>query len=370
MQVFGDSHGNTVHCFERECSIQRRHQKIIEEAPSPAVDAELRQRLGEAAIGAARAVGYDSVGTVEFMLDKGGDFYFLEMNTRLQVEHPVTEEITGHREGRIMSDAVKAIIGDLAAEQAALAHVLDSLAESDWEVQTPAEGWSVRDQVSHLAYFDEAAMRAMQDREAFAAEVQELMKDAGDFEAVTLERGRKGTASELFNWWRSASSSLRAAARKVDPNGRVPWYGPDMSPASFITARLMETWAHGLDIVDAVGADRPDSDRLHHVAFIGVRARPYSYSVRGKQAPPTPIRVELTSPSGENWVLGDPEAAEVVRGTATDFCRVVTQRRHVADMNLEVRGEAAEEWIGIAQAFAGPPGPGRRAGQFARESQS
>ena len=95
VQVFGDSHGNTVHCFERECSIQRRHQKIIEEAPSPAVDAELRRRLGEAAVEAARAVGYDNAGTVEFMLDKDGSFYFLEMNTRLQVEHPVTEEITG-----------------------------------------------------------------------------------------------------------------------------------------------------------------------------------------------------------------------------------------------------------------------------------
>ncbi|MCH8052010.1 MAG: ATP-grasp domain-containing protein, partial [Chloroflexi bacterium] len=95
VQVFGDSHGNIVHCFERECSIQRRHQKIIEEAPSPAVDADLRRRLGEAAVAAARAVGYDNAGTVEFMLDKDGSFYFLEMNTRLQVEHPVTEEITG-----------------------------------------------------------------------------------------------------------------------------------------------------------------------------------------------------------------------------------------------------------------------------------
>lgn len=94
IQVLGDTHGNVVHCFERECSIQRRHQKIIEEAPSPAVSPDLRARMGEAAVAAAKAVNYTSAGTVEFLLD-GEDFWFLEMNTRLQVEHPVTEEITG-----------------------------------------------------------------------------------------------------------------------------------------------------------------------------------------------------------------------------------------------------------------------------------
>ncbi len=94
LQILGDLHGNLVHLFERECSIQRRHQKIIEEAPSPAVDPDLRARMGEAAVSAAQKIGYASAGTVEFLLD-GGEFWFLEVNTRLQVEHPVTEEITG-----------------------------------------------------------------------------------------------------------------------------------------------------------------------------------------------------------------------------------------------------------------------------------
>jgi uncharacterized protein (TIGR03084 family) len=125
--------------------------------------------------------------------------------------------------------------------------------------------------------------------------------------------------------------------------------------------------SHGLDVVDAVGADRPDTDRLRHVAYLGVRTRPYSYNVRGKQPPDTPVRVELSSPSGETWVLGDADAADVIRGTATDFCRVVTQRRHLSDTNLEISGPAAEEWMTIAQAFAGPAGQGRRPGEFAGE---
>ena len=94
IQILGDAHGDLVHCFERECSIQRRHQKVIEEAPSPAVSEALRSRMGDAAVAAGKAIGYTSAGTVEFLVD-GEDFWFLEVNTRLQVEHPVTEEITG-----------------------------------------------------------------------------------------------------------------------------------------------------------------------------------------------------------------------------------------------------------------------------------
>jgi len=269
-----------------------------------------------------------------------------------------------------MSPALDEIINDLEAEQAALGNVLDALSAADWDTPTHAPGWSVRDQVSHLAFFDEAAARAMTDREAFAAEVRAALQGLSDLEGTYLARGRAMAPSGVLDWWRTASGRLIAAARTLDPKVRLPWYGPDMSPASFITARLMETWSHGLDVVDVVDGDRPDTDRLRHVAFLGVRTRAYSYIARGMQPPETPVRVELMSPSGETWVLGDKEAADVIRGTATDFCRVVTQRRHVADTNLEICGPAAEEWMAIAQAFAGPPGQGRRPGEFAAEKHT
>ena len=268
-----------------------------------------------------------------------------------------------------MSTALAEVIADLEAEQAALAKVLGALPVAAWETPTHAPGWSVRDQVSHLAFFDEAAALAITDREAFAAEVHAL-KAPSDLEARYVPRGRGMTPGEVLEWWRAASSTLIATARGVDPKARLPWYGPDMSAVSFITARLMETWSHGLDVVDVAGGDRPDTDRLRHVAFLGARTRAYSYMVRGMQPPAAGVRVELTSPSGETWVLGDADAEDAVRGTATDFCRVVTQRRHIGDTNLEVHGPAAQEWMSVAQAFAGPPGQGRRPGEFPGEKQA
>lgn len=254
------------------------------------------------------------------------------------------------------------LLADLAAEHAALDDLVAPLDDAAWDIPTPAEGWAVRDQVSHLAFFDDTATTAMTDPERFVPMAEAALTAAAGGEDPMREhlgRGRAMAGAELLAWWREARTAMVAAARQLPSGVRVPWFGPPMSALSFVSARLMETWAHGQDVADALGATRAPTDRLLHVAHIGVRARPFSYAVRDMAIPDEDVRVELESPSGGRWVWGDEQARCRVRGSALDFCLVVTQRRHVDDTRLVVEGAAARQWMGIAQAFAGPPGRGR-----------
>ena len=169
-----------------------------------------------------------------------------------------------------------------------------------------------------------------------------------------MARARDRTGREVLAWWREPREATLAGLRSHGPRDRVPWVAGPMSAMSFATARLMETWAHGQDVFDALGVERAPTDRLHHVAELGVRTRPYAYAVRGLELPDGEVRVELTGPDGAAWTWGE-SSADVVRGPAVDFCLVVTQRRNPADTALQVSGPLASEWIPIAQAFAGPP---------------
>ncbi|MGI9031853.1 MAG: TIGR03084 family metal-binding protein [Ilumatobacteraceae bacterium] len=250
---------------------------------------------------------------------------------------------------------------DLAAEQDDLA---DLVAGVDLSTATPAAGWTVADQVSHLWFFDQRALLALTDPDEFAADAAVLLQAVVEGPDPSVVAGRTLAPADLLAGWQRDRERLVAHARTVDPRLRVPWYGPAMSARSFITARLMETWAHGQDVADGLGRRRRPTDRLRHVAHIGVGARRFSHVANGRQPDDTPILVELTGPDGETWSWGPPDADEHVRGPALDFCLVVTQRRHLDDVDLEIEGRAAQEWMSIAQSFAGPPGPGRRPGQF------
>jgi uncharacterized protein (TIGR03084 family) len=256
------------------------------------------------------------------------------------------------------------ICADLQAEQEALDGILSGLDEAAWSTPTPAEGWRVRDQISHLGATDRVATVAAGDPERFKAEF--LVQERGARMAQQLEVGRTMRGTALLDWWRQGHTAMLAVFRSLDTRTRIPWFGPAMSAVSFATARLMETWAHGQDIVDALGAQRPATERLRHIAHIGVLARPFSYSVRGKTPPADEVRVELVSPAGRLWTWGEAQTHNRVHGPALDFCLVVTQRRHVADTALRLEGPVATEWMHLAQAFAGPPGSGRQPGQFPR----
>jgi uncharacterized protein (TIGR03084 family) len=151
-----------------------------------------------------------------------------------------------------------------------------------------------------------------------------------------------------------------------DPKRRLPWFGPDMGVRMFTTARLMETWAHGQEIYDLVGASRKPSDRLHAIATLGVKTFGWTFANRGIDPPGPPPYVRLVGPSGTIWEWNEPSDDERVSGTALDFCHVVTQGRNIADTKLDVTGTVATHWMSIAQCFAGgasaPPAPGERTG--------
>jgi uncharacterized protein (TIGR03084 family) len=258
-----------------------------------------------------------------------------------------------------------AICNDLAAEHEALDALVAGLDERDWSRCTPADGWSIGDSISHLAFFDRTARLAAVDADAFTAGAKTMYASVATGVDLSVELGRSMSAAALLDAWRVGRVELVGALRTLDPKSRVIWYGPAMSARSFATARLMETWAHGQDVADALGLPPITSDRLRHVAHIGVGARAFSYIVRGRDVPDESVRVELCSPSGDTWTWGDAGAANVVRGDALDFCLAVTQRRHVDDTGLEVIGEDAQGWMAIAQSFAGTSGSGRTPGQFA-----
>lgn len=257
-----------------------------------------------------------------------------------------------------MAADLQPLVSDLMAESAALENVLKWLRLQQWSLATPAVGWCIADQISHLAYFDEMTLQSLSDPDEFRRDAEMLVGKGDNFPDRIAEEHR-GRGEDLLSWFRTARTALVEAYRVCDPERRLPWYGPEMSPASSVTARLMETWAHGQDVFDALGIVRQPTDRLRHIAHLAIRALPYSYSVNELPQPTEPIRVELWAPSGGEWTWGPPDAADRVTGPAVEFCLVVTQRRHVLDTGLAVTGTNAQQWISIAQAFAGPAGPGR-----------
>ncbi|KNX38432.1 TIGR03084 family metal-binding protein [Luteipulveratus halotolerans] len=265
---------------------------------------------------------------------------------------------------------IAALLDDLRAEGDDLERLVAPLADDAWSTATPAEGWTIAHQIAHLAWTDDAALLAVADPEEFtgphlreALAAYEQGRDPVDEGAAV---GVTTPPADLLDRWGRGRAALQETLREHAASGaKIPWYGPPMSVASMVTARQMETWAHGQDVADALGVTREPTARLRHVAHIGVRTRNFAYAAHQEQPPEQEFRVELTAPDGEQWTWGPDDAAQRVTGPALDFALLVTQRRHVDDLALAADGEDPQHWLTIAQAFAGPPGAGREAGQFA-----
>lgn len=270
-----------------------------------------------------------------------------------------------------MNDVLEGVLADLAAQSTELEQHVVGLSDEQWRTPTPAPGWDIATQVAHLAWTDEAAVAAARaadgDKESWDALVLEAMGDPENVVDMGALEGGRAPADELLARWRDGRAALAEALRAVPDGLKMPWFGPPMSPTSMATARFMETWAHSLDVYDALvtvdlAAQVPEpTDRIRHVAHIGVRTRNFSFAANDRPAPSEEFRIELVAPSGEQWSYGPEDAAQTVTGSAHDFCLLVTQRVNRADTDLVATGPDADEWLDIAQAFAGNPGAGRAA---------
>lgn len=256
---------------------------------------------------------------------------------------------------------LEGLIRDLESEHEKLDSEVASLEADAFEKKTLAEGWTVGDQLSHLAYFDAAAVLALSAPAAFAEHKKGLM-EGGLTAHPDVALGRNESPDRLLSDWRKGRRDLIGALEAADEKERLPWYGPDMGLVSFVTARLMETWAHGQDVRDGLGLPPAVSERLRHVCHLGYAARSYAYLVHGLPRPEVPVRLEATAPDGSLWSFGPEEADQAIRGSALGVALVFTQRRHPEDTDVVPEGDSATEWLGIAQAFAGPAGTGRPPG--------
>ncbi len=258
---------------------------------------------------------------------------------------------------------------DFRAEADELHAFLRTLGERDWSRPTTFQRWTPWDVVAHLHLYDQVSLASLAGGEAFAAERSRLVRDdreGRDQRRACAREIRRARRVQLLSHWIDGARSLAAQLGESDPKRRLPWFGPDMGVRMFTTARLMETWAHGQEVYDLMRVERAHTDRLRHIAEIGVRTFAWTFVNRKLEVPGPPPYVRLVAPSGAVWEWNEPSETSRVTGTAVDFCRTVTQVRNAADTGLEVVGDVATRWMAIAQCFAGgatdPPKPGERAG--------
>ncbi|MCP3975468.1 MAG: maleylpyruvate isomerase family mycothiol-dependent enzyme [bacterium] len=252
---------------------------------------------------------------------------------------------------------MREILSDLVAEEQSLDQFLQGLHERDWKLPTMAPGWSIHDTISHLAFTEWAAADSVNgDAEPGSLPVE----DIDEWTARGVREGRPKRYQEVIEWWRSGRAAVVDALSKKLPSERVEWVVAPMSAKALATLRLMETWAHGLDIKMAL-ADRftgepeedplLDSPRLRHVAWLAHRMLPWAFELAGEEFPGGGIRVELMGPNYARWVYGPADAENVIKGIAGEWCRVAVHRLDVSATNLKAEGDAAEVALHVVRAY-------------------
>lgn len=264
------------------------------------------------------------------------------------------------------SDPFAAALERLRNEGHILQLILGNLSEPDWQKPTPAAGWTIAHQVAHLSWTDTAALTALRNSTEFETYRQASAENPAGFVDAAADEGARLAPAELFARWMASRDELAEVLEQADPAARFPWFGPGMKARSMITARIMETWAHGQDVATALGAAWPATDALQDIAHLGIATRQFTYHNNKLEPPTSEMYVELTGPQQQVWTWGDPGADNSVRGSAWDFALLVTQRAELSQLDLQIAGDDAAKWASIAQAFAGAPKSVVRARQAER----
>ncbi len=247
---------------------------------------------------------------------------------------------------------------DFRAESLALAAILAPLSDDDFNAKTQFKGWSINDVLGHLHMFNVAADLTLESGLKFAAFFQPIAEGMARGQSLlesqsSFLNGLKGR--DLFAIWQDCAHKLADHYALADPKARLRWAGPDMSARSSITARQMETWAHGQEIFDLLGLVRAEHDRVKNIVHLGVSTFGWSFANRGLKVPEPAPHLKLTAPSGAVWRWNPEQTDNLITGSAVDFARAVTQTRNIKDMSLATIGPSATDWMEIAQCFAGPP---------------
>ena len=260
------------------------------------------------------------------------------------------------------------VFTDLTAEGQALDKIIAGLDASQWALDTPAVGWTVKHQVAHMASVFRMAGLAGSDPDSFVELTAGAEKDFDAAVAELLKPYLATSTDELLGRWRAERDTAVAALAALPPDQLVPWIARQLPAKVLACAGLMELFAHGQDIVDATGAQRENTDRIGHVAWLATRNRDFGYQIRGLTPPEAEFRYELTAPSGTVWKFGPADSEQRITGPAVDFCLLVTRRRHRDDLAVRATGADADGWLDIAQMYRGSPGTGRQPGQFSGAS--